>query len=101
MLKILLKNKDIVILKQDKGNGVVILNKVDYIKGINKIGNDKHKFKELSNDPTRNRESKLQCCLRNLKNKSRIDTHIFYLSIRLTTSAYLWSACNAHHKIPK
>ena len=38
-------NKDIVILKPDKGNGVVVLNKLDYIKGINDIINDKQKFK--------------------------------------------------------
>ena len=39
---------DIVILKQDKGNGVVILNKVDYIMGINEIVNDKHNIKKTS-----------------------------------------------------
>jgi len=55
LLKSLHKNKDIVNLKPDKGNGVVVLNRVDYIQGINDIINDRHKFKELSNDPTINR----------------------------------------------
>ena len=77
VLKSLLKNKDIVILKQDKGNGVVILNKVDCIKGINEMINDKNKFKELPNDPTINREGKLQRFLRNLKNKGKIDKDIY------------------------
>ena len=35
VLKNLHKNKNIVILKPDKGNGVVVVNKLDYIKGIN------------------------------------------------------------------
>ena len=73
ILKNLHKNKDIIILKPDKGNGVVILNKIDYVKGINDIINDKNKFKELNNDPTINREGKLQRFLRDLKKKGKID----------------------------
>ena len=42
VLKCLRKNQDITILKPDKGNGVVILNKADYIKGISDILNDSH-----------------------------------------------------------
>ena len=71
------KKKDIVILKPDKGNGVVILNKVDYVKGINEIVNDKSKFKELNNDPTIYREGKLQRFLRDLKKKGKIDTDVY------------------------
>ena len=93
MIKRLHKNKNNVILKQDKGNGVTIFDEVDYIKGITQILNDKHKFKELPNHPTSKREGKLQRFLRNLKNKSRIDKDMqVYLSIRLAASAYLWSA---------
>ena len=77
VLKNLHKNKDIVILKPDKGNGVVVLNKLDYIKGINDIINDKQKFKELSTDPTINREGKLQRFLRELKKKGKIDKDIY------------------------
>ena len=73
ILKNLHKNKDIIILKPDKGNGVVILNKIDYVKGIYDIINDKNKFKELNNDPTINREGKLQRFLRDLKKKGKID----------------------------
>ena len=58
MLTSLHKNKDIVILKPDNRNGVVVLNRADYIKGINDKINDRHKFKELSNDPTINRKGK-------------------------------------------
>ena len=48
------------------------MNKVDYTKGINDIINDKHKFKELTNDPTLNREGKLQRVIRDLKKKGNI-----------------------------
>ena len=77
VLKSLHKNKDTSILKPDKGNGMVVLNRVDYIKGITDIINDRHKFKELSNDPTINREGKLQRFLRELKKKGKIDKDIY------------------------
>ena len=55
VLKSLHKNKDIIILKPDKGN----------------------KFKELSNDPTINREGKLQRFLKELKKKGKIYKSIY------------------------
>ena len=39
------KNKDIIITKPDKGSGVVILNRTDYIKKMEVIVNDTTKFK--------------------------------------------------------
>jgi len=93
VLKNLHKNNDIVILKSDERNGVVVLNKADYIKCINDIINDKHKFKELSNDPTISREGKLQRYLRELGKKGKSDKGTqFYLSIRFASSTYLWFA---------
>ena len=50
-----------------------MLNKVAYSRDIHDIINDKHKFKELANDPTINRESQLQRFLWDLKNKGKID----------------------------
>ena len=44
ILKELRKNKNIVILKPDKGNGVVILDRVEYDKGLFKIINDTTKL---------------------------------------------------------
>ena len=52
VLKNLRKNKDIVLLKPDKGNGVVILDRRDYDLGIQNIIQDRSKFKPLSQDPT-------------------------------------------------
>eukprot|EP00794_Sanderia_malayensis_P002790 gene2790-3229_t len=42
--------KDIIICKPDKGNGVVILNKTDYLDKINCILSDSTKFKKLDVD---------------------------------------------------
>ena len=68
ILKTLGRNKDIVILKPDKGNGVVILNHKDYIESILKIvSDDGDKFKTLSEDPTTKREGQLQRFFRKFK----------------------------------
>ena len=63
------KNKDIVITKPDKGNGVVILDRKLYNHAIEEIILDTSKFKKHSEDPTMKHESSLQRCLRKLKQK--------------------------------
>ena len=62
---------NIVILRPDKGNGVVILDRVEYDKSLFKIINDTTKFRVLTSDPTLTREGKLQRYLRELKKKER------------------------------
>ena len=44
----LVKNKDIVIQKTDKGNNVIILNRSDYISKLSKILEDTSKFKRMN-----------------------------------------------------
>ena len=39
------------ILRPGKGNGVIIMNRKDYICGMNNIINDRSKFKLLTEDP--------------------------------------------------
>ena len=73
VLKNLRKNKDIVLLKPDKGNGVVILDRRDYDLGIQNIIQDRSKFKPLSQDPTLQREGKLQRLLRKLSKKGHFE----------------------------
>ena len=46
------KNKDIVITKPDKGNGVVILNRKLYNNAIEEIISDTSNFEMLNADPT-------------------------------------------------
>ena len=48
-LKSLSNNKDIVIMKPDKGTGVVILNRVDYVSRMDEIISDTTKFKLAKN----------------------------------------------------
>ena len=69
ILKRLQKNKDIVITKPDKGNGVVILDRAEYLKMVYEVVNDSSKFKKLDGDKTVTRETKLQKFLLKLKKK--------------------------------
>ena len=68
ILKIL-ANKDIVVLRPDKGSGSVFMNRDDYIKKLYDIISDFSKFKKLSADRKLLREGQLQRFLRKLKNK--------------------------------
>ena len=70
VLNKLRNNKDILITRPDKGNGVVILDRRFYMSNIYDIVNDESKFLKLSSDPTLGREGKLQRFLRILKNKN-------------------------------
>ena len=57
------KNDDIIITKPDKGSGVVLLNKSDYVDKMNEILDDQSKFKRLvpvsNNENTASIESHL------------------------------------------
>ena len=59
-LKEIRKNKNIVILKLDKGNGVVVLDRSGYDQGILKVINDTSKFRPIREDPTSSRQGRLQ-----------------------------------------
>ena len=69
ILKRLRQNKDIIITRPDKGNGVVILNRKDYNDMMYELLSDSTKFKVIDNDVTISRESKLQRYLLSLKKK--------------------------------
>ena len=75
-LKNLAKNKDIVIIKLDKGNGAVVMNRSDYVTKMNDILVDTSKFEKLNADPAvvmRALEDKINRLLRTLKKESVID----------------------------
>ena len=44
--------KDVAILKPDKGNGVVLINNVDYYQLLEHLLIDIKKFKQIERDPT-------------------------------------------------
>ena len=54
------------ILKPDKGNGVVLMNKADYHDAMNQLFSDKTKFKIIKKDPTLTRLKTVQNYLNNL-----------------------------------
>ena len=74
----LIKNKDLVIQKADKGNTVVILNKKDYNLKMKKILSDTSKFHKLSIDQNKvlnhivNMENRIISVLKKLKDKNQI-----------------------------
>ena len=70
VLRNLRKNKDTVITKPDKGNGVVILDRKFYYSATEEIITDTSKFEKLSEDPTLKCEASLQRFLRKLKQKN-------------------------------
>jgi len=56
ILKKLRKNKDIIILRPDKGNDVVVLDKVAYNNAISDLLSDDTKFKKIQSELTLGRE---------------------------------------------
>ena len=70
VLRNLRKNKNIVIPKPDKGNGVVILDRKLYDNAIQELISDTSKFEKLNEDPTLKHEASLQRFLRKLKQKN-------------------------------
>ena len=70
VLRNLRKNKDIVVTKPDKGNGVVIFDRKLYNNAIEEIISGSSKFEKLNEDPNLKYESSLQRFLRKLKQKN-------------------------------
>ena len=61
------------VTRPDKGNGVVVMDRVIYNQQIYALLSDKNKFNKLSEDLTKLREGQLQRYLRELKNKQFLD----------------------------
>ena len=70
VLKEIRKNKNIVILKLDKGHGAVVLDRSDYDQGILKI-------RPIKEDPTLLREGRMQRLLRKLKKDGHLDNVVY------------------------
>ena len=69
--------KDTVVLKPDKGNGVVVIDLTDYYKSLDKLFSNKTKFKRLDADPTNTRLSILQSYLQKLFNRNEISEEVY------------------------
>ena len=77
VLKRLANNKDIAILRPDKGSGTVVLIRDEYIKKLSDIISDTSNCKKLSADPTLLREGQSQLFLRKLKNKQCFSNEVY------------------------
>ena len=69
VLQNLTKNKDIIITKPNKGNGVVILDRKLFDNATQKIISDTSKFEELDEYPIVKLEGSIQRLLHKLKQK--------------------------------
>ena len=66
-----LRNK-CMILKPDKGQGVVLIDKIDYYNSMERIFNDKTKFKVVNNDPTFRNLASVQNYLNTLVSRGKL-----------------------------
>ena len=94
-LKGLRRNKDIVILRPDKGDGVVIINRRSYDQEVLNIINDREKSQQLNKDPTITHENKLQRTLREIKREGHL-YQVTYERIypRGSQPARMYGLCN-------
>ena len=68
------KNKEIVIIKQDKGRGVVVMNRSKYVdKCLSQL--ETQNFKKLKEDPTQSTEKKVQNLLKSIKDDIGDETY--------------------------
>ena len=65
--------ENVVILKPDKGQGVVLINKKDYVNSLEKMFNDQTKFKAIKDDPTLKRIGILQRYINTLFKRDEIN----------------------------
>ena len=68
---------DNVLLRPDKGSGVVLLKRLDYVNKIDHLFSDRDKFRKLSADPTPTRLSTLQSYLLKLYNRGEISDEVY------------------------
>ena len=80
------KKPQIIVLRQDKGRGIVIMDKVKYTEKCMKILITKQ-FCKLQKDPTKSIEMKIQAAVRKIKNKLQKKLHV---PNRLITGKVLW-----------
>ena len=72
------RDDSIIITKPDKGNGVVIVNKLDYLNKMKQLISDDSKFRQLQHNPTKSREDSLSTYLRKLRKDGVIDDTTFH-----------------------
>ena len=73
-VKKLSRNKDIMLLRQDKGRGIVVIDRSKYVeKSLAILNTDK--FVQVNEDPTAEFEDRVQKCLRSVKKRFTPQTY--------------------------
>ena len=65
------------ITKPNKGNGIVIVSRLDYLNKMKQLPSDNTKFKPLTQNPTKGKEESLSSYLRKLRKDGIIDDTVF------------------------
>ena len=77
------KDKNVIIQKSDKGNSVVLIDKIVYTNGIKKLLDNPKQFEKLSIDPNKELNFILNCgqkvidILKEIKNKNQIKKDLY------------------------
>ena len=74
-------SRTLTILKPDKGNGIVILKRSDYISSLKSLFNNTTKFNSLNDDPTSTRLNTLQNYLLTLLKRNEISESEFNYTV--------------------
>ena len=69
--------KDLVLLKPDKGNGIVLVDSLDYRNSVKQMFSERTKFRKINENPTFRRLSSLQPYLHKLKECKEISEEIY------------------------
>ena len=75
------KDDSIIVTTPDKGDGVIIVNKLDYLNKMKLLISNETKFKKLTQNPTKSREDSLISYLRKLKKDKIIDDATFHKTL--------------------
>ena len=74
-------SRTLTILKPDKGNGIVILKRSDYISSLKSLFNNTTKFNSLNDDPASTRLNTLQNYLLTLLKRNEISESEFNYTV--------------------
>ena len=69
--------KDTVILKPDKGNGIVKIGQTDYYESLDKLFSDTAKLKRLDEDPNNTRLITCKSYLQKLYNRNEVSEEVY------------------------
>lgn len=72
------KDPSRVVLRADKGNCTIVMDRSDYDSKINNLLNDPTTYIKLKKDPTKSTERKLNALLLKLKRENKLDDSLYY-----------------------